>query len=109
MASAVPMCDERGAPAIAPSPVLPIRDVKLEAAPPQPCDYEPSAILITGRPRATRADVVTTGDSLDESWVDPQVVLGVDAPCASSVPPPLTMLLYPTAAHQRGVFRPPRA
>jgi hypothetical protein len=107
--AAAPMCDETASSRIAPPPVLPIRDVKLEAG--YPCDAfpigsVPVAVVPVG-PRAPASPAVNSDAAAIEVWARP-----------SEVP-----ILRPTGMRTRlrpdgsvhakpgfslGVFRPPR-
>ena len=103
--AAAPMCDERGASAIAPTPVLPARDVKIDTGAPLGCD---ASVVMVARPgwRAHQRAVVVA-DSFDDAWVSPKShplprsTSGRDLAC--------TLISSPVSAeHGRGVFRPPR-
>ena len=107
--AAAPMCDETATSRIAPPPVLPIRDVKLEAGYPcekAPVGDAPVAIAPTG-PRAPATPALSPDAVASEAWVRP-----FDA----KVPPPASRRIAiardafargkPGFAH--GVFRPPR-
>src|SRR5262245_13809449 len=67
--AAAPICDERGASAIAPPPVLPIRDVRAEAAPSPSCldfDLDGGGVALSsgGGRRAPAAD-----SALADAWI----------------------------------------
>src|SRR6266481_2902381 len=67
--AAAPMCDERGLSIIAPAPVLPARDVKIDAGLPLGCDAPAIGVAPLG-PRA-RSQTVVVDDGFDEAWVRP--------------------------------------
>ena len=101
------MCDERGASAIAPPPILQARDVKIDAAP-FGCDG-PDFVMARVVARArTSGGVVVDDIAFQEAWVRPaterlpspmsgQALAGAQDPFPAS------------SAHVRGVFRPPRS
>jgi len=107
--AAAPICDETASSRIAPPPVLPIRDVKLEAGAPcekTPVGETPVAVMPTGS--RTPAIPALSFDAVGtEAWVRP-----VDAkvpPSAShrkAMPEANFVRAKPGFAH--GVFRPPR-
>jgi hypothetical protein len=105
--AAAPMCDERGASAIAPPPVLPVRDTKLEAGLPLGCEPPLTVTVAPARPSA-RGQTVVVGDSFDEAWMKP-VVPRVSRLSSALVPAGVVVSLPPSAGYRRGVFRPPRA
>ncbi len=100
------MCDDRGASAIAPPPVLPVRDVKLEAGVALGCEIPLKLGIAPVGPRAHGQEVVAR-DSFDEAWVKPVppkiVRLGL-----ARAPAGIVLSLPPSAGYRRGVFRPPR-
>ncbi|HEX9295309.1 MAG TPA: hypothetical protein VF881_05725 [Polyangiaceae bacterium] len=99
-----PMCDEKGASAIAPTPVLPIRDVKIDAGRPLPCDA-PDALAPVGFRARGSSQVVQS--SFDESWV-PADHRGLPTLNADLLAAAVMVSLPPSAGYRRGVFRPPR-
>jgi hypothetical protein len=104
--AAAPMCDDRGASAIAPPPVLPIRDVKLEAGVPFGC-ATPLVSVAPAGPSA-RGQAVVTGESFDEAWMKPAPTK-VSRFSTPRVPAGVVVSLPPSAGYRRGVFRPPRS
>ena len=99
------MCDERGLSISAPPPVLPIKDVKIDAAPWLGCDTADLAMAALG-PGARTQSVVTDEGSSDgcmhvERAIVPRVASGLVQPLAPTALPP-------SSGHERGVFRPPR-
>ena len=106
--AAAPMCDERGASAIAPPPVLPVRDTKLEAGLPLGCETPLMVTVAPGttqraRPDRRRRSFLRRG--LDEAC-SPQ---GLAPQLGAVVPAGVVVSLPPSAGYRRGVFRPPRA
>ena len=103
--AAAPMCDERGASAIAPTPVLQARDVKIDAGTPLGCDV---SVVIVARPgwRAHQRAVVVT-DSFDDAWVRP-TPHGLPRSTSGRNLALSLQSLPVSAEHGRGVFRPPR-
>jgi len=103
--AAAPMCDERGLSAIAPTPVLPARDVKIDGGLPLSCDT-PAIGVAPLAPRA-RSHGVVVDDGFNEAWVRP-------APARMPAFAPnddfesSAVLLPVSAGYHRGVFRPPR-
>ena len=105
--TAVPMCDEKGASAIAPAPVLPIRDVRLEAAQPLSCDDIDTVAVISDGPRAgSSAPVVIDHDSI-ETWLRPPTSPSLRAGSARARPSTPNSFQLPLG-FRRSVFRPPR-
>jgi hypothetical protein len=107
--AAAPMCDETASSRIAPPPVLPIRDVKLEAGSPcapSPASRAPIAVAPRG-PHAPASPAISCDAVASEAWVRP-----IDP----KLPPPSSgRLLVPRDASLAGkpgftpgVFRPPR-
>jgi len=104
--AAAPMCDERGASMIAPPPVLPAVDAKLDVGLPLGCDLTSDGVLALG-PRA-RGQAVVIDKMPDQACVrtvaspiaqpDNELLSGVTAARLSASP-----------GFGRGVFRPPRA
>jgi hypothetical protein len=103
--AAAPMCDEKGASAIAPPPVLPIRDVKIDAGAPLGCEAPPFVHSPVG-PRAQGHSVVSDA-SFDDAWIRPGPGL-TPKPSFVRACGPLAISLPPSAGYRRGVFRPPR-
>jgi hypothetical protein len=103
--AAAPMCDERGLSAIAPTPVLPAKDVKIDAAFPLGCDA-PAFNVAPAGPRA-RGQTAPVADGFEEVWLRPSAPrlpkLFPDQEFAAS-----SLLVPVSAGHGRGVFRPPR-
>jgi hypothetical protein len=100
------MCDERGLSAIAPAPVLPARDVKIDGGLPLGCDAPAIGVAPLG-PRA-RSHGVVVDDGFNEAWVRPVPErLPTFAPNRQFAS--LAILLPVSAGYRRGVFRPPRA
>jgi hypothetical protein len=105
--AAAPMCDDRGASAIAPPPVLPVRDIKLEAGVPLGCET-PLTVTIAPLGPSARGQAVVAGESFDEAWMKP-VPTKVSRLTSARVPAGVVVSLPPSAGYRRGVFRPPRA
>jgi hypothetical protein len=103
--AAAPMCDERGASAIAPPPVLPIRDVKIDTGSPLGCD-DPSPAVAPLGPRARTQAVVVDESSDDACLRVEQRAMPKPAPVLFSVN--AARELANSSGHERGVFRPPR-
>jgi hypothetical protein len=104
--AAAPMCDERGASAIAPPPVLPVRDVRLEAGLPLGCQTPLTVKTAPAGPSA-RGQAVVAGESPNEAWVKP-VPTKVSRLSPARVPGGVVVSLPASAGYRRGVFRPPR-
>jgi hypothetical protein len=104
--AAAPMCDDRGASAIAPSPVLPVRDVKLEAGVPTGCETLLRMSVAPAGPSA-RGQAVVSGDSFDEAWLKPSLTK-VSRLSSARAPGGVVASLPPSAGYRHGVFRPPR-
>src|SRR5260221_12481900 len=68
--AAAPMCDDRGASAIAPPPVMAVRDVKLEVGVPPGCET-PLKVSVAPVGPSARGHAVVVGDSVDEAWMKP--------------------------------------
>jgi hypothetical protein len=105
--AAAPMCDDRGASAIAPPPVLPVRDVKMEAGSPLGCEAPLRLTVAPLGPRA-RGQATIEGDSFEDAWLKPasaKMTRFASAPA----PDAAALSLPPSAGYRRGVFRPPRA
>jgi hypothetical protein len=106
--AAAPFCDERGASAIAPPPVLEARDVRIDAGFPFGCDEAVFARATLGNRQGTGSNPVIGDGSLDEAWIRPTPVRlpkFSSAPTWTKIATPL-----PTSpGHGPGVFRPPRA
>jgi hypothetical protein len=100
-----PMCDERGASAIAPTPVLPARDVKIDAGAPLGCDA-PVAI-VAGPGWRAHQHVVVVADGFEDAWVRP-TVHGLPEMTSGSDLARSLLSLPVSSEHGRGVFRPPR-
>jgi len=101
------MCDDRGASAIAPPPVLPIRDVKIEVGAPLGCET-PLMVKVAPAGPSARGQAVATGDSFDEAWMKPAPTR-VSRLSSARIPAGVVLSLPPSAGYRRGVFRPPRA
>jgi hypothetical protein len=105
--AAAPICDERGASAIAPPPVLPIRDVRAEAAPPPICpDFETDTDGAAFVPGGSRP--IPTPDS---AAVDAWIATGPANLPRAAASLSLTLRSAPLAlapGHRPSVFRPPR-
>jgi hypothetical protein len=103
--AAAPMCDERGLSAIAPAPVLPAKDVKIDAAFPLACDLPVFSVAPAG-PRA-RGQTIVVVDGFEEVWLRPSEPrlpkIFPDQEFAAS-----SLLVPVSAGFDRGVFRPPR-
>jgi hypothetical protein len=103
--AAAPMCDDRGLSAIAPAPVLPARDVKIDAGLPLGCDVPAIGVAPLG-PHA-RSQTVVVEDGFDDAWVRPAAerlpMLAQGHAFAISA-----VLLPVSPGFGRGVFRPPR-
>jgi hypothetical protein len=107
-ASAVaPICDERGASAIAPPPVLQARDVKIDSGYPIGCDAPIFSMAALAHRFHAGAQHVARDGGFDDAWVRPAVVplpkLGTGDLSLS-----FTALLPPSPGFCSGVFRPPR-
>jgi hypothetical protein len=105
--AAAPMCDERGASAIAPPPALPLRDVRLEAGRPLQCD-SPLKMTVAPIGPSARGQAVVTGDSFEDAWIKPALTK-VSRLSSAPAPGGAVVSLPPSAGYRRGVFRPPRA
>jgi hypothetical protein len=107
--AAAPICDETATSRIAPPPVLPIRDVKLEAGHPcekAPVSEAPVAVAPTG-PRAPVVPALSSDAVASEAWVRPiDAKIPPSASSRSTVPQETFARGKPGFAH--GVFRPPR-
>jgi hypothetical protein len=103
------MCDETATSRIAPSPVLPIRDVKLEAG--SPCDVSPMGdVPVTVAPVGRRAPAnpaVNSDAAAIDAWVRPSDV-EIHAPAAQRSPVRRDGSLHAKPGFSPGVFRPPR-
>jgi hypothetical protein len=107
--ASAPMCDETATSRIAPPPVLPIRDVKLEVG--FPCDASPvvpaPVTVAPIDPHAPASPVVSFVAVASEAWV---------RPIEARIPPPTSRrtVVAPEASgpgkpgFTPGVFRPPR-
>ena len=107
--AAAPMCDETASSRIAPAPVLPIRDIKLEAG--NPCDAPPLGDLpVTVAPVGPRGPASPTihFDAVAiEAWVRPSDV-PIFAPGAERMPMCPDVSVHAKPGFSLGVFRPPR-
>ena len=104
--AAAPMCDEKGASVIAPSPVLPIRDVRIEEGSPVGCDD--TLISVTPMSPGARSHSVLARESLtQDAWMKPP---GPSLFHRSSTRAPATVSegRAPAQDHRPTVFRPPR-
>jgi hypothetical protein len=103
--AAAPICDERGASAIAPIPVLPIRDVRLDLASPAVCfeleTYGPGFVPGDSSPAPT-ADGAPHEASTAQSLTN---VIPAEEEGAS---PLLAVTFALPPGHRPCVFRPPR-
>ncbi|MET0591853.1 MAG: hypothetical protein ABW133_04085 [Polyangiaceae bacterium] len=104
------MCDETASSRVAPPPILPIRDVKLEAA--HPCDKAPAerapvAVTPVG-PQVPSAPAVHQGGIANEAWMRPNELF-IAPPNASIRRDGSSDSLPLAAGFSRSVFRPPRA
>jgi hypothetical protein len=104
--AAAPICDERGASAIAPPPVLPIRDVRLEPSSPLACleldDVDGPAFVTRDASRIPTADGVAA-----DAWIVPPVSPPLPVPSTiAAVDRDVTGAL--PLGHRSSVFRPPR-
>jgi hypothetical protein len=106
--AAAPFCDERGASAIAPLPVLQARDVKIDAAFPLGCEA-PLPVRAALGPRAGGHPQPLAADTgFDDTWVRPTL------PRLPKLVPDhaldgATASLPASPGYGRNVFRPPRA
>ena len=107
--AAAPMCDETASSRIAPPPVLPIRDVKLEAG--SPCDIAPFGDApVTVAPIHSRGPLNPAADSAavaTEAWVRPSDAR-IDLPSSQRSDAPLDVSATAKPGFTPGVFRPPR-
>jgi hypothetical protein len=98
------MCDEKGASAIAPTPVLPIRDVKIDAGRAFPCDAPDGFAPVGLRSRGSSRVVE---NAFDEAWVPAErrdlPTLKPELLAAAAI-----VSLPPSSGYRRGIFRPPR-
>jgi hypothetical protein len=107
--AAVPLCDVRGASGIAPAPVLPVRDARIDGAGPATgsCQDEPASgiALRSGRsgPSAPEGHEAAPGDT---------ATVGAPTPFPRNAPFPgrrAHAARHPLpAAHAPGVYHPPR-
>jgi hypothetical protein len=105
--AAAPMCDQRGASAIAPPPVLPVPDVKLEPALPLGCD-SPVHVSVAPLGPTARSHLAIEGDAFEDAWLKPGPTK-VTRFGSSPTPGQAVLSLPPSAGFRRGVFRPPRS
>jgi len=107
--ASAPICDETASSRIAPPPVLPIRDVKLEVG--SPCDaVPPSEAPVTVTPRGSHAPAspaVSAAVVATEAWVRP-VDATVIAPLGRHCPIRPDAFRAEKPGFIPGVFRPPR-
>jgi hypothetical protein len=101
------MCDENGASTIAPPPIMPARDVRLESGGPVGCEKEQHARVAATGPSARQPIPTSTNDVPVEAWIRPSVfdLTKLRASISGRIP---TFDSGPTSSHARGVFRPPR-
>jgi hypothetical protein len=108
--AAAPMCDETASSRIAPPPVLPIRDVKLEAG--TPCDAsrmgETPATIAPVDTRIPASPAVNSDAVATEAWLRPSD-LRIFAPLARGNPMVRDTVIHAKPGFHPGVFRPPRA
>jgi hypothetical protein len=108
--AAAPMCDESATSRIAPPPVLPIRDVKLEAG--SPCDTAPASrapvMVAPVGPRAPTHPAVNSDAVAIEAWVRPRVVQ-ISPPAIQHSGVDFDASVHTKPGFRPGVFRPPRA
>jgi len=95
-----------GASVVAPAPVLPIRDVKLDVSLPLPCRPVHNTVA-TGAPAATQQGAAVIDNDTREAWLHRGVSL---VPAAGMSPGHRTALDDELVApgYFLGVFRPPR-
>jgi hypothetical protein len=107
--AAAPMCDETATSRIAPPPVLPIRDVKLEMG--DPCDLAPiSHAPVTVAPVTSRspASPAVSSDAVAiEAWIRPSGVT-IRAHAGRQSLLDLDAAVHAKPGFSPGVFRPPR-
>jgi hypothetical protein len=106
--AAAPICDERGASAIAPPPVRQLRDVKIDAGFPLGCEAPLPARAAFGPRGGGQPQPVVTDGGFDDTWVRPSAPRIPRRPAAKA-PGASTMMLPASAGFARDVFRPPRA
>jgi hypothetical protein len=104
--AAAPMCGENGASVIAPAPILPARDVRIESGSRAGCDA-PSFLRTAGAP-SFRTQSVPSNDPPTEAWIRPVQAGLVKSQVRDACALP-TDDRGPAAGHERGVFRPPRS
>src|SRR5258708_4091165 len=104
--AAAPMCDDRGASAIAPPPVMAVRDIKLEVGVPPGCET-PLKVSVAPVGPSARGPVVVVGDSGEEVWMN-RARPKVSGLSSARAPGGVVVSLPPSAGYRRGVFRPPR-
>jgi hypothetical protein len=105
--AAAPMCDERGASAIAPPPVMQARDVKIEAAFPFGCEGPLPVRAALGQRSSSHPQPIGSDGGFDDTWVRPSL------PRLPKLAPRhaidgSTALLAAAPGYGRDVFRPPR-
>jgi hypothetical protein len=106
--AAAPFCDERGASAIAPVPVLQARDVKIDAAFPFGCEVPLLARAAFGPRSGGRPQPIAADGGFDDTWVRPNM------PWLPKLAPEHALdgstAAFPASpGYGRDVFRPPRA
>jgi hypothetical protein len=106
--AAAPMCDERGASAIAPSPVLEARDERIDTGFPNGCD-DPRPVTAALRSQNGGHPVpIATDSGFFDAWVRP-VVPRLAKLAASDLLDGRSSPFPASPGYGRGVFRPPRA
>lgn len=107
--AAVPLCDERGASAIAPLPPLPVRDVRVDEAQRGSLCVEAAALLEMDAPSSDDGRSIARVDAVLEP-ATPVPPPWIPAAKETSRPDARTegVLLAPRHGHARGVFHPPR-
>jgi hypothetical protein len=107
--AAAPICDERGASAIAPPPVRQARDVRIDAGFPLGCEVPlPTRRAAFGPRGGGQPQPVVTDGGFDDTWVRPSVPR-LPKRVAEQAPDASTTTLPASAGFGRDVFRPPRA
>jgi hypothetical protein len=105
--AAAPMCGANGATLIAPPPVMPIRDVRLESGSPLACERDQQARIVAAGPSAQQSAPSPTNDPPTEAWIRPSAV-AMTKPLVKTSGSIDEVHTAPTMSHERGVFRPPR-
>ncbi|HKQ71921.1 MAG TPA: hypothetical protein VJT73_21400 [Polyangiaceae bacterium] len=104
--AAAPMCDERGVSVAAPAPVLPMRDIRLEAASTPACDDALIRAVFANAPQA-HGQPRPVADAPDEAWITPAAKARARSESTRCEAFGVGALPIP-AGFRRGVFRPPR-